>query len=76
MGAVAGAAQTLVYLLDPNVAQTSGNPVVWQALFAGVTSATVPASITLVSGKEYVAVVGIANAAGARVAFGSQRFTH
>ncbi len=31
--AVGGAAQTLVYVLDPVVAQTSGNPVVWQALF-------------------------------------------
>lgn len=73
--AVADAAQTLVYVLDPIVAQTSGNPVVWQALFAGVTSAIVPASVALVSGKEYVAVVVIANASGARVAFGSRRFT-
>lgn len=75
-GATTGAAQTLVYVLDPLVAQTSGNPVVWQTLLGAVTSASVPASITLQAGKEYVAVVSIASATGARLAFGSQRFTH
>ncbi len=73
--AVGGAAQTLVYVLDPIVAQTSGNPVVWQALFGSVTSASVPATTALQTGKEYVAVVSIANAAGTRLAFGSRRFT-
>ncbi len=73
--AVVGAAQTLVYVLDPVIAQSSGNPVVWQSIFGPVASATVPASIALQAGKEYVAVVGIANAAGARVAFASRRFT-
>jgi len=73
--AVTSAEQTLVYVLDPVVAQSSGNPVVWQSIFGPVTSATVPGSVSLQAGKEYVAVVGIANAAGARVAFGSRRFT-
>ena len=73
--AVSGAAQTLVYVLDPIVAQSSGNPVVWQSLFGPVVSASVPVSIPLQAGKEYVAVVSIANAAGARLAFGSRRFT-
>lgn len=74
--ATTGAALTLVYLLDPVIAQSSGNPVLWQTLVAGSTnSAIVPNSVGLQAGKEYVAVVGVGNASGQRSAFGSKRFT-
>jgi hypothetical protein len=71
---VSGAAQTLVYVLDPVSAQGSGNPVVWQSIFGAATNATVPVSVSLQAGKEYVAVVAIADLSGARIAFGSRRF--
>jgi hypothetical protein len=71
-----GATRTLVYVLDPAVAQTSANPVLWQAVVSGPTnSVNVPDAIALQSGKEYVAVVGIGEASGQRSAFGSKRFT-
>jgi hypothetical protein len=75
--ATTGAAQTLVYVLDPAIAQAgSGNPVLWQTVIAGSTnSAVIPNSVALQSGKEYVAVVGIGDSSGQRSAFGSKRFT-
>lgn len=71
-----GATRTLVYVLDPAVAQTSGNPVLWQTVVLGSTnSETIPDSVALQTGKEYVAVVGVGDASGQRAAFGSKRFT-
>jgi hypothetical protein len=71
-----GAAQTLVYLLDPVIAQTSGNPVLWQKIVTGsINSEDLPDTVTLQTGKEYVAVVGVGDASGQRSAFGSKRFT-
>lgn len=72
---VAGAAYTLVYLLDPVIAQTSGNPVLWQTVVPNGVAVTVPNTIALQAGKEYVAVVGISDSAFKRIAFGSSRFT-
>lgn len=73
--ATPGAAFTLVYLLDPVIAQGTGNPVVWQTLVGAVTTVAVPNTVSLVSGKEYIAVVGVSNASHQRAAFGSARFT-
>jgi hypothetical protein len=71
-----GATRTLVYVLDPAVAQTSGNPVLWQAVVTGSTnSETIPDTVALQAGKEYIAVVGVGDAGGQRSAFGSKRFT-
>jgi hypothetical protein len=76
--ATSGAALTLVYVLDRAVAQSGGgNPVRWQTVVSGssTNSAAVPASVTLQAGTEYIAVVGIGDAAAQRIAFGSRRFT-
>jgi hypothetical protein len=76
--ATSGAALTLVYVLDRAAAQSgSGNPVRWQTVVSGssTNSAVVPASVTLQAGTEYIAVVGIGDAAAQRIAFGSRRFT-
>jgi hypothetical protein len=75
--ATTGAAQTLVYVLDPAIAQAgSGNPVLWQTVIAGSTNnAEIPGSVTLQAGKEYAAVVGVGDASRQRSAFGSKRFT-
>jgi hypothetical protein len=74
--ATSGAAAALVYLLDPAIASSSGNPVLWQTIVtAPANSATAPNNITLQTGKEYVAVVGVADGASQRAAFGSKRFT-
>ena len=70
-----GAASALVYVLDPVIAQGSGNPVVWQAVVNPNAAATIPVNVPLQSGKQYIAVVGLANSAHQRVAFGSLRFT-
>jgi hypothetical protein len=71
-----GATRTLVYVLDPAIAQTSANPVLWQTVAAGSSnSANVPDAIALQTGKEYIAVVGIGDASGRRSAFGSKKFT-
>lgn len=72
----AGAAQVLFYVLDPVIAQSSGNPIVTQERIAPATSTfTLPAGVSLVSAKEYVVAVGVTNASGQRLAFASRRFT-
>lgn len=75
--ATTGAAQTLVYVLDPAIAQAgSGNLVLWQTVITGSTNnAAIPGSMTLQPGKEYVAVVGMGDASRQRSALGSKRFT-
>ncbi len=72
---VPDAALAMAYLLDPAIAQGSGNPVIWQGLGAGNASISVPTSVALVSGRPYVLAVGVADAANSRRAFGSRRFT-
>lgn len=73
--ATTDAAFTLVYVLDPAIATTSGDPVVWQTVLGAATSVAIPSSVTLTSGKEYIAVVGVSNTAHQRTAFSSLRFT-
>lgn len=73
--AVPNGAMTLVYVIDPKVAQAgSGNPVVFQTI--------VPAQVTrfnlktagLTKGKEYIGVALINNRKSERVAFASKQF--
>ncbi len=71
----AGAQLTLVYVLDPAIAQSGGNPVLWQTVVPGTTSVAIPAGVTLTSGQSYVAAVGVSDSASQRLAFGSRRFT-
>ena len=73
--ATTGAASALVYVMDPVIAQGSGNPVLWQAVVNPGMAATIPATVPLQSGKEYIAVVGLSNSAHERLAFSSLRFT-
>jgi len=74
-GAVPGAAITLVYVLDPQIATSSGNPVVWQTVITSGVTASVPSTVTLQSAKQYIAAVGVLDASYRRLAFTSQRFT-
>ena len=75
------AAKALVYLVDNGLATaTTGNanPVPWQVLIdpSGSTlSVVVPSTVTLVSGRQYYAVVQLANSSRARIAFSSTLFT-
>ena len=67
---------TLVYVIDPAIALTSANPVVWQTVVGGSTNTlSIPPSVTLATGHPYVAVVSISGANNQRLAFGSRRFT-
>jgi hypothetical protein len=72
--AVHGAALSLVYVIDPAIAQGTGNPVVWQAVVPPGVGAQVPAAVALQTGRPYVVAIGIVNQAGQRLAFGSARF--
>ena len=74
-GAVAGAATTLVYVLDPVIATSTGNPVLYQTIVAAGTSLTVPSTLMLTSVRQYIAVVAVLDASYKRIAFSSQRFT-
>lgn len=72
---VANAAYTLVYVLDPVIAQSTGNPVVWQTIVTNGTSTAIPSTVTLQTGKEYIAAIAVSNTQYQRIAFGSIRFT-
>ena len=72
---VAGAVNTLVYVLDPVIAQTAGNPVLWQTIEPSTTYAAIPSEVALQLGKEYIAVVAVTDAQSKRIAFSSKRFT-
>lgn len=74
-GAVSGASTALVYVLDPAIAITKGNPVVWQTVVGAGTTTRVPGTSVLTSRKAYIAVVAVLNARHQRIAFSSQRFT-
>jgi hypothetical protein len=73
--ATSGAAFTLVYVLDAAIAQSTGNPVLWQAILTTATTVNIPSTVTLQPGRELVAVVGISDAQHQRNAFASKRFT-
>ncbi len=71
---VAGAQQTLVYVL--NAADTgASNPVLWQQLVSGTTATALPPSVALVAGTEYLAAVAVASGTQQRLAFSSVLFT-
>lgn len=72
--APAGAAYSLVYVLDPSLVQSGVNPVKWQAVLPGSMTTANLGSIGLVSGKEYIAVTLVVNSNFARIAFGSKKF--
>ena len=74
-GAVTGAATTLVYVLDPAIATTTGNPVLYQTIVGTAASTALPTSVPLVSGKQYIAVVAVLDGSFKRIAFSSERFT-
>jgi hypothetical protein len=74
--AVTGANFTLVYLLDPAIATSSGNPVLWQTVLTSASrSIAIPNTVALTSGRPYVAAVGVGDAGFRRAAFGSLQFT-
>ena len=74
---VSGAAFTLVYVLDPAIARSSGNPVLWQTVIgSATTNFDVPASVVLSVGTEYVVAVGVSDSRQKRLAFASKRFTY
>ena len=72
-----GAGLTLVYVLDP-VASTARpattNPVIWQGLLEGASVLTLPATVSLRSGTEYIAAVAVGAMNQRPMAFGSVRF--
>jgi hypothetical protein len=73
-GSLSGARQTLVYVLDPAITAAGANPVLWQGLVDGVVGATLPMTVPLTSGREYVAVVAVGSSSLQRLGFGSARF--
>ena len=70
-----GGQGSLVYVLDPVLATSGANPVLWQTLVGPGTGTSIPEAILLTPGRSYVAVVTIADANNRRVAFGSRVFT-
>lgn len=74
-GGVSGNAYVLAYVIDPALAQTSANPVLWQTYASALSSQQIlPATVQLESGKEYVVAVSLASSDNRRLAFGSRRF--
>lgn len=70
-----GANVALLYLLDTTLADGARNPVVWQTLVgAGGGTLTVPTSVPLAAGRDYLVAVGLVSPSNERVAFGSKRF--
>lgn len=66
----------LVYVIDPEIAVTSGNPVLWQSFTLNdAKDIELPKTLVLQSRTRYVLVVGIADATyGTRLAFSSKSF--
>jgi hypothetical protein len=74
--AVPSAALTLIYLIDPLIAQAgNGNPIKWQTVVPGTATTLNLGSAGLAKGKEYIVVALVGNMKAQRVAFGSKRFT-
>jgi len=72
---VSGSAVTLVYVMNPKIAQSTGNPVIWQTIVPATGSVTIPQSVNLKAGTEYLVAVAVASGSYQRLAFGSKRFT-
>ncbi|MFZ6749566.1 hypothetical protein [Undibacterium sp. Ren11W] len=73
---VTGTASTLVYVLDPVLAQSGIlTPIKTHVMLPGTSTSYSLATAGLSSGKEYVAVSLLSNSSSARLAFGSKRFT-
>ncbi len=72
----AGAAMTLVYVVDPAIASSGGtHATVWQTLVLGTTGTQSLGSAKLVSGHRYVVAVGATDDRSRRLAFSSAPFT-
>lgn len=72
--AVPNGAMTLLYMIDPVVAQSgNGNPVVFQTIVPAQVTRFNLAAARLTKGKEYIGVALINNRKSERVAFASQR---
>lgn len=66
----------LVYVLDPEAALSSGQPVLWQSYAANAsTDISLPSTLALQSNKRYILAVAISDAKnGTRLAFSSKSF--
>ncbi len=73
--APAGAAYSLVYVIDPALLQAGANPVIWQGVVGGSTSSSSFGALGLTAGKEYIAVTMVFDSGYQRLAVGSKRFT-
>jgi hypothetical protein len=73
--APAAAMMTLVFIMDPVLAQGPGNATVWQTLLLGPRATVDVSHIGLIPGHQYVASVGITDSNFKRVSFGSTTFT-
>lgn len=66
----------LLYLIDATLADGARNPVVLQSAVSPAGGAlTLPDSVPLTPGREYIVAVGLIKQHDQRVAFGSKRFT-
>lgn len=67
----------LVYVLDPEVTASTGNPVLWQSYTTNAsTNISIPNTVVLQPNKRYVLAVAISDAtSGNRLAFSSKGFT-
>jgi len=73
--AVANAAMTLVYVIDPAVAQAgTGNPIVYQTILMRPATSFSLEVAALNKGKQYIAVALINSRSAARLAISSKRF--
>lgn len=71
-----GAMMTLVYVLDPTIAQSGhGNATVWQTLVLGPQGSANLSDAGLTSGHAYVIAVGASDSRFHRLSFASSRFT-
>jgi hypothetical protein len=71
-----GAVMTLVYVLDPAIAQSGhGNATVWQTLVLGPQGNASLGDAKLQSGHAYVIAVGASDSRFHRLSFASSRFT-
>lgn len=72
---VNGSSVALVYVMNPQIVQTSGNPVVWQTIVPASGSVTIPQTVNLKAGSDYLVGVALTSDSLQRLAFGSKRFT-
>ncbi|MBR7783798.1 hypothetical protein [Undibacterium luofuense] len=72
---VNGSTIALVYVMNPQIVQTAGNPVIWQAIVPASGSITIPQTVNLKAGTDYLVGVALTSDSLQRLAFGSKRFT-